>query len=140
MYRYDNKNRVLDGYQGFLTSPCKFTSTAKFDSLLNDVYSLTMKNGVYDISMSAISWVSEPAKIEAIIKTLKLELVTKAMSKAKDFSSVTSMNCSLDTITYQDANNISFQPALRMAKAETSVPDKQAQDITVNANYSLICQ
>jgi len=138
-YRYTDGKRIDDGFEGYLYSPCSFKEIGAYNDLLNNLDTLSSE---LSVSISPISWVTNPDRLDAIETQLKIDLIKEIYSILPAYSGATQKQCSLTTVDYTGSVRDTYSPVLMRteAKINVSAPDRSDKAVSVSANISLICK
>ena len=142
-YSYENNKRMLEGYQASLSSPCSFDDIIEFDAVLNAVSSVISKNKAYQISVSPVMWTVSEKLSSQVTDRLKTELLGAVDAKSKLYAETMSRRCSTSVVTYAGASVPPEMPLARFAAAEnfkSTPPDRNSKDISVSADFTLVCK
>jgi len=137
-YSYSGNTRRLDGYIGHLNSPCIFKDISRFEKAVASLSSLLG----FDMSTSPIHWTVSSRTADSVKTSLKHKLIKLIADSAQSYSRSTKMECTLKSVAF----NTPYIPvrdsyASMSAKSmEISAPDRDTQDISVTAAYTLICR
>jgi hypothetical protein len=138
-YTYDNGKRMDDGFEGYLSSPCSFTEIDSYNDLLNDLDSLSAE---LSVSVSPISWTTNPDRMDAMQTQLKMDLIKEIYSILPAYSGATQKQCSLASVDYTGSTGNVYAPVVMRseAKINMSAPDRSDKTVSVSANISLLCK
>jgi hypothetical protein len=138
-YRYTDGKRIDDGFEGYLSSPCSFTEIDSYNDLLNDLDSLSSE---LSVSVSPISWTTNPDRMDAMQTQLKMDLIKEIYSILPAYSGATQKQCSLASVDYTGSMDNTYAPVMMRseAKINMSVPDRSDKTVSVSANILLICK
>ena len=122
-YRYHNNKRILDGYRGSVSYVVKSKSKDKIDSFLKTLYD-TKEEPMVNISVGNIRWIVDDTQFASISDGLRAEAIIWGYGYIKELSSLTSSECSLETLNI-NAPHFTPRPPVRhmMAKGVAMMED-----------------
>lgn len=141
-YRFVNNSRSLEGYTAYMNSPCSFTDTVEFDAVLNDIHTVTKGKAEYTTATDQIRWVVSESLRASATDRLKLKIISEIGVRREAYSEALSKDCKTSVITYAGSAPADMPVSGRAlsAAAETSAPDRKGEDVTVKADFTLICR
>jgi len=138
-YSYDKGTQKLQGYQGSISSECRFDKISDFDSILEKVHSAASSEN-YTISQSPVYWAVDENILKSAQERLKLNIVKAAREKASEFSRASQQDCTVSSINFSGSYTPQQPQLMARTASESTPPDQSETSVSVNASYSLICR
>jgi len=142
-YSYKDQTQVFEGYTGVLSFECTFGAIEPYNALTAAVDKVSGP-GIKK-TQGALGWVVSDKRREALKEELRGRVIMKAAVQAKQFSALTASECTVSSVTFEQASRpapigLRSNAVMAEASAPTESPLPAEEEITAGASVIYSCR